>query len=120
LFEQVKTARPDWTLSQQLQEAGRLEAEARANIGTAAQGNGSGESAASVEAINRASSEKAQGIKRVVIDTRSGAERPLIGADAVDYQPRPYESVEFRGGARDGEVMTKVGKHGHTRGEMPR
>lgn len=67
--------------------------------------NGSGESAASQEAINRTASEKTQGLKRVVVDTRSGLERPLIGADAVDYQAKPYESVEFRGGDRDGEVI---------------
>lgn len=67
--------------------------------------NGSGESAASVEAINRLSSEKAAGTRRVVVDTRSGVERPLLGTDAVDYQPKQYESVEFRGGSRDGEVI---------------
>ena len=67
--------------------------------------NGSGESAASQEAINRVKSEKIAGTKRVVVDTRSGAERPLIGTDAVDYQPKPYESVEFRGGKRDGEII---------------
>lgn len=69
--------------------------------------NGSGESAASQEAINRLDSEKTQGVKRVVVDTRSGIERPLIGVDAVDYQPKPYESVEFRGGNRDGEVIDR-------------
>jgi hypothetical protein len=72
--------------------------------------NASGESSASQEAINRAGSERAAGVKRVVVDTRSGIERPLIGVDAVDYQPRAYESVEFRGGNRDGEVID----HGHS------
>ena len=67
--------------------------------------NASGESSASKEAINRTASEKSQGLKRVVVDTRSGQERPLIGVDAVDYSPQPYESVEFRGGDRDGEVI---------------
>jgi hypothetical protein len=63
------------------------------------------EGAGSVEAINRANTEKAQGVKRVVVDTRTGQERPLIGVDAVDYQAKPYESVEFRGGDRDGEII---------------
>ena len=67
--------------------------------------NGSGESSASQEAINRAKSEKTAGVKRVVVDTRSGNERPLVGVDAVDYTPKPYESVEFRGGKRDGEII---------------
>lgn len=67
--------------------------------------NGSGDSSASQEAINRDQSEKGQGLKRVVVDTRSGQERPLLGVDAVDYQAKPYESVEFRGGNRDGEVI---------------
>jgi hypothetical protein len=69
--------------------------------------NASGESAASQEAINRTASEKAAGTKRVVVDTRSGNERPLIGVDAVDYLPKPYESVEFRGGKRDGEIINQ-------------
>jgi len=67
--------------------------------------NASSESAASQEAINRIASEKAAGTKRVVVDTRSGNERPLIGVDAVDYLPKPYESAEFRGGKRDGEII---------------
>ena len=69
--------------------------------------NASGESGASLEAINRQRSERMQGSKRVVIDTRIGerSARPLLGADAVDYVPRPYESVEFRGGSRHGEVI---------------
>ena len=69
--------------------------------------NGSSESAASKEALSRAASEKAAGTKRVVVNTRSGQERPLIGPDAVDYNPRPYESVEFRGGKRDGEIIDR-------------
>ena len=69
--------------------------------------NGSGESSASAEAISRSASEKAAGTKRVVVDTRSGAERPLIGPDAVDYQPKNFESMEFRGGKRDGEIIAQ-------------
>lgn len=55
--------------------------------------NASGESAASQEAINRAASEKAQGIKTYVVDTRSGVRRPLLGIDAADHNPGPYEKV---------------------------
>lgn len=67
--------------------------------------NASGESGASLEAMGRQASEKAAGTKRVVIDTRSGQERPLIGPDAADYTPRPHEKVIFRGGSRDGEII---------------
>jgi hypothetical protein len=67
--------------------------------------NGSGESGASLEAIKRAASERVAGERRVVVDTRSGSERPLIGPDAVDYQPKKFEQVEFRGGKRDGEIV---------------
>jgi hypothetical protein len=58
--------------------------------------NGSGESAASMEAINRTASEKAQGIKRVRIDTRSGNEMPLFGTDAVDAKAGPYDVIVQR------------------------
>lgn len=60
--------------------------------------NASGESAASQEAINRAASEKSQGIQRVSIDTRSGKEMPLFGPDAVDAKPStPYHTIVQRG-----------------------
>lgn len=67
--------------------------------------NASGESPASREAISRLKGERARNERRVIVDTRSGIERPLIGVDAVDYRPRPFESVEWRGGNRDGEVI---------------
>lgn len=70
--------------------------------------NGSGESAASQEAINRVKSEKAQGKTRVSIDTRSGKETPLIGADAVDAKPAtPYHRIVERG--PKGEVVVAEG-----------
>jgi HAMP domain-containing protein len=72
--------------------------------------NASGESSASLEAINRQASEKAQQLRRVVVDTRSGKEYPLIGVDAVDRQARDYESIEFRGGNRNGEVISQGAK----------
>lgn len=58
--------------------------------------NGSGESAASLEAISRTASMKARGEKFVVYD-RTGARRPLIGVDAVDYQARPGETYGIEG-----------------------
>jgi hypothetical protein len=58
--------------------------------------NASGESAASQEAINRASSEKAAGTKRVRIDTRSGRETPIIGTEAVDAKAGPYDVIVQR------------------------
>lgn len=69
--------------------------------------NGSGESAASQEAINRTASEKAQGIKRFRIDTRSGQEVPLIGSDAVDAKAGPYDVIVQRG--PQGEVELDSG-----------
>jgi hypothetical protein len=97
-FQQAKSELPEGTPSQWALRAQELKTASKSV-------NGSGESAASQEAINRSASEKAQNVKRVVVDTRSGQERPLIGVDAVDYQAKPYESVEFRGGDRDGEVI---------------
>ena len=61
--------------------------------------NASGESAASQEAINRQASEKAQGVKRYRIDTRSGREIPLIGPDAVDAKAGPYDRIVQRDAA---------------------
>jgi hypothetical protein len=58
--------------------------------------NASGESAASQEAINRVASEKAGGIKRFRIDTRSGNEIPLTGVDAVDARPGQYDVIVER------------------------
>jgi hypothetical protein len=59
--------------------------------------NGSGESPASMEAINRVASENSQGIKRFRIDTRSGQETPLFGVDAVDVKAGPYDRIVQRG-----------------------
>ncbi len=58
--------------------------------------NASGESSASQEAINRAASEKAQGIKRYRIDGRSGKEIPLFGPDAVDAKAGPFDYIVSR------------------------
>src|SRR5438034_3298340 len=58
--------------------------------------NASGESAASQEAINRLASERANKITRVRIDTRSGREIPLVGADAVDAKAGPHDKIVQR------------------------
>lgn len=59
--------------------------------------NASGESPASLEAINRQASERVNGVKRFRIDTRSGQETPLIGVDAVDAKAGPYDRIVQRG-----------------------
>lgn len=53
--------------------------------------NASGESAASQEAMNRQQSMQTQGQQFAVID-RAGNMRPLIGPEAVDYNPQPGET----------------------------
>jgi hypothetical protein len=63
------------------------------DAGTAAT-NGSGDSAASLEAIRRELSMRASGRQFVV--RRGGVERVLIGPDAVDYTPGPGEVYGVR------------------------
>src|SRR6266568_2482524 len=58
--------------------------------------NASGESEASLEAINRAKQEKLAGVSRVRIDTRSGKETPLIGPEAVDAKAGAYDRIVQR------------------------
>jgi hypothetical protein len=104
-FQKAKEENPTGSMSDWAQRAQQLKQEAaQATV------NASGESSASQEAINRAESERAQGVSRVAVDTRSGAERPLTGVDAVDYQPQPYETVEFRGGDQDGQEIARGDK----------
>ena len=69
--------------------------------------NGSGDSSASQEAINRNASERAQNISRVRRDTRTGHEIPLFGVDAVDAQAGPFEQIVQRG--PQGEVVLDQG-----------
>ena len=69
--------------------------------------NASGESEASQEALKRAASEKRQGVKYYVQDSRSGNERPLLGMGAVDYKVQPYEHLIRRG--PDGETIMDSG-----------
>jgi hypothetical protein len=58
--------------------------------------NGSGESAASLEALSRQSGMQTRGEQFVVYD-RAGNARPLIGPDAVDYVPRTGETYGVQG-----------------------
>jgi hypothetical protein len=67
--------------------------------------NASGESSASMEAINRASSERRANVSRVKIDTRSGKETPLIGTDAVDAKAGPYERIVKRQPGKPDQVL---------------
>ncbi len=76
--------------------------------------NASGESSASREAISRSASEKAKGVKRYRIDTRSGNETELHGVDAVDATPGKYEVIVTRGPL--GEIVLDRGSHAHYRG----
>lgn len=57
--------------------------------------NASGDSSASIEAMNRLKQEAAQGKQRVRLD-RAGRETPLIGTDAVDQSARAGETIAFR------------------------
>lgn len=66
--------------------------------------NGSGESMASAEAINRQTANKIRGIKYLKRDTRSGVEMPLIGPDALDVQPGPHDVIIQRSPQGDVEL----------------
>lgn len=70
--------------------------------------NASGESAASVEAMNRDRGMRERGQQFMVFD-RTGQARPLIGVDAVDYAVRPGETYGIMN--RDGsfQVLDDMG-----------
>ena len=67
--------------------------------------NASGESAASLEATNELKSRQAKGIETVIVDTRSGKERPAIGVRPEDNTESlaPYEQMIQR--HPDGRVV---------------
>jgi hypothetical protein len=71
--------------------------------------NGSGDSTASAEAISRQASNKTKGVKYLRRDTRSGAEMPLIGPDALDTNPGPYDVIVQR--SPQGDVELARGAH---------
>lgn len=62
--------------------------------------NASGESSASLEAINRLRDEKAAGQARMLID-RDGSVRPLTGVDAVDTHARAGQVIVQKGVGRE-------------------
>lgn len=62
--------------------------------------NGSGDSSASIEAINRRRDDKAEGRVRALID-RDGSVRALLGVDAVDTHARAGQVIVQRGVGRD-------------------
>jgi GNAT superfamily N-acetyltransferase len=66
------------------------------DVADGAQNNASGESAASIEAINRQRSMQARG-ETFVVYGRDGVRRPLIGVDAVDYVAQAGETYGIEG-----------------------
>jgi len=62
--------------------------------------NASGESAASIEAINRQRAEASGGVQRLRVDARSGKATPLIGPEAVDAVPGPHDILVTEQGGR--------------------
>lgn len=77
-------------LDQWMSNASAYDTPAASHVPTTAV-NGSGESAASLEALNRQASMARQGRQFGVVD-RAGRFRPLIGPEAVDYVPQRGES----------------------------
>jgi len=73
--------------------------------------NASGESAASVEALNRVASEKRLGQDRVMVDARTGKETPLIGVDAVDLTAKPNSIMIETGKGKNGAPLVTKGKN---------
>lgn len=80
--------------------------------------NGSGESSASLEAINRSNGMKTNGQQYVVYD-KAGNKKPIIGVDAVDYHPQPGETygiespkgfqlLEDNGGLHPARIQAKI------------
>lgn len=65
-------------------------------LGEGTEVNASGESSASLEAMSRLEGMKARGEQFGVFD-RGGRFRPIIGADAVDYQPKRGETFGVAG-----------------------
>lgn len=66
--------------------------------------------AASPEAISRIKTEKAKGIEKFKVDTRSNKEIPLIGVDAIDVQPGPYDVIVQREPDKPDTVLSRGAK----------
>ena len=67
---------------------------------TAVQNNASGESAASLEAQGRLTSEKAAGQTRLLVE-KDGSVRPLVGVDAVDQVAKSGQVILQKGVGKD-------------------
>jgi hypothetical protein len=95
--QQVETpeATPEELAAFERQRAQR-EQQAQTEPVDAYENNASGESSASLEAINRGAEEKALGRTMAVIEP-NGEVRPLLGVDSADVQPRPGQVIVQRG-----------------------
>ncbi len=80
--------------------------------------NASGESDASMEAINRLKSMKSQGQKYVIFD-RAGNMRPILGADAVDQGMRLNKGETFGILKSDGTFENIADRGGKVPPRMP-
>lgn len=90
----------------------------RGSIGVA--NNASGESSASLEAINRAAQEQAAGLQRMRINA-DGTVQPLLGPDAVDAKAYSGQLIVQRGvGDREWTVLSKGSdvKDAHVTGRL--
>lgn len=81
----------------------------QAATGARTQNNASGESSASVEAVNRVAAEKAAGQERYVIN-QDGTVIPLVGVDAVDASAKPGQVIVQKGvGAEKYTILDRGG-----------
>jgi hypothetical protein len=83
------------------------------------QNNASGESSASVEAVNRVAAEKKAGQDRFLID-KDGTVTPLVGVDAVDAAAKPGQVIVQKGvGAEKFTILDRGGlNQGAARGRV--
>lgn len=72
--------------------------------------NASGESDASLEALNAVRNDAAKGIKTVRIDTRSGQETPVYGVNTRDMKAGPYETIVRRSPDGTEEIIDQGAK----------
>jgi len=85
------------------------------------QNNASGESSASVEAINRDKIERAEGKDRFLVDP-DGKVWPIRGVDAVDFKPQKGSIVVQKGvGSEPYSILDRGGlPHAHAKGLLNR
>lgn len=100
----------DPVMARLMQELDLLAAEQPAEAaGARVQNNASGESSASVEAVNRVAAEKAAGQDRFVINP-DGTVIPLVGVDAVDASAKPGQVIVQKGvGAEKFTILDRGG-----------